>query len=37
MIKPRIPTVNEALYLHNNHHEKVKKFKKQRAQWKEAK
>jgi hypothetical protein len=23
MIKPRIPSANEALYLHNNHHEKV--------------
>jgi hypothetical protein len=28
MIKPRIPLTNEALYLCNDHHEKVKKFKK---------
>jgi hypothetical protein len=28
MIKQRIPSVNKALYLRNNHHEKVKNFKK---------
>jgi hypothetical protein len=28
MIKPRIPSTNEALYLHNDHYEKVKNFKK---------
>jgi hypothetical protein len=28
MIKPRIPSTNEASYLCNNHHEKVKNFKK---------
>jgi hypothetical protein len=28
MIKPRIPSTNEAPYLCNDHHEKVKKFKK---------
>jgi hypothetical protein len=28
MIKPRIPSANEAPYLRNNHHEKVKNFKK---------
>jgi hypothetical protein len=27
MIKPRIPSANEALYLHNDHHEKVKNLK----------
>jgi hypothetical protein len=27
MIKPRIPSANEAPYLRNNHHEKVKNFK----------
>jgi hypothetical protein len=32
MIKPRIPSANEALYLHNDHHEKVKNFRKPRAQ-----
>jgi hypothetical protein len=37
MIKPRIPSANKALYLHNNHHEKVKNFKKSRPQWKVAK
>jgi hypothetical protein len=26
MIKPRIPSANEAPYLHNNHHEKSKEF-----------
>jgi hypothetical protein len=28
MIKPRIPSANEAPYLCNNHHEKVKNSKK---------
>jgi hypothetical protein len=28
MIKPRIPSANEHPYLHNDHHEKVKNFKK---------
>jgi hypothetical protein len=28
MIKPGIPLTNDALYLRNDHHEKVKKFKK---------
>jgi hypothetical protein len=28
MIKPRIPSANEALYLRNDHHKKVKNFKK---------
>jgi hypothetical protein len=37
MIKARIPSTNEALYLHNNHHENIKNFKKQRVQQKEAK
>jgi hypothetical protein len=27
MIKPRIPSINEASYLCNDHHEKVKNFK----------
>jgi hypothetical protein len=31
MIKPRILSTNEAPYLHNDHHEKVKNFKKPRA------
>jgi hypothetical protein len=34
MIKLRIPSNNEALYLRNDHHEKVKNFKKPRPQWK---
>jgi hypothetical protein len=37
MIKPRIPSANEAPYLHNDHHEKVKNFKKPRPQQKVAK
>jgi hypothetical protein len=37
MIKPRIPSTNEAPYLRNNHHEKVKNFKKPIPQWKVAK
>jgi hypothetical protein len=37
MIKPRIPSVNEAPYLRNDHHEKVKNFKKPRPQRKVAK
>jgi hypothetical protein len=37
IIKPRIPSANEAPYLRNNHHEKVKNFKKPRSQWKVAK
>jgi hypothetical protein len=32
MTKPRIPSANEAPYLHNDHHEKVKNFKKPRPQ-----
>jgi hypothetical protein len=32
MIKPRILSANEALYLPNDHHEKVKNFKKSRPQ-----
>ncbi len=34
MIKPRIPSTNEAPYLHNDYHEKVRNFKKPRPQWK---
>jgi hypothetical protein len=37
MINPRIPSANEAPYLSNDHHEKVKKFKKSRPQQKVAK
>jgi hypothetical protein len=37
MIKLRIPSANEAPYLRNDHHEKVKNFKKPRAQRKAAK
>jgi hypothetical protein len=37
MIKPRIPSANKAPYLCNDHHEKVKNFKKLRAQRKLAK
>jgi hypothetical protein len=37
MIKPRISSANEAPYLHNDHHEKVKNFKKTRPQQKVAK
>jgi hypothetical protein len=37
MIKPRIPSANEASYLRNDHHEKVKNFKKPRLQRKIAK
>jgi hypothetical protein len=37
MIKPRIPSANEASYLRNDHHEKVKNFKKSRPQRKVAK
>jgi hypothetical protein len=36
MIKPRIPSINEAPYLCNDHHEKVKNSKKPRPQWKVA-
>jgi hypothetical protein len=32
MIKPRIPSVNKTQYLRNDHHEKVKNFKKPRPQ-----
>jgi hypothetical protein len=28
MVKPRIPSANEAPYLRNDHHERVKNFKK---------
>jgi hypothetical protein len=34
MIKPRIPSANKAPLLCNDHHEKVKNFKKPRPQWK---
>jgi hypothetical protein len=34
MIKPRIPSANEALYLHNDYHEKLRNLKKLRSQWK---
>ena len=37
MIKPRIPSANEAPYMRNDHHEKVKNFKKPRPQRKVAK
>jgi hypothetical protein len=37
MIKPPIPSANEAPYLCNDHHEKVKNFKKPRPQQKVAK
>jgi hypothetical protein len=37
MIKSRIPSTNEAPYLCNDHHQKVKNFKKSRPQWKVAK
>jgi hypothetical protein len=37
MIKPRISSANEAPYLHNDHHEKVKNFKKLRLQRKVTK
>jgi hypothetical protein len=37
MIKPKIPSANEALYLCNDHHEKAKNFKKLRLQWKVGK
>jgi hypothetical protein len=36
MIKPGIPSANEAPYLCNYHHEKVKNFKKPRLQRKVA-
>jgi hypothetical protein len=37
MINPRIPLANEAPYLRNDHHEKVKNFKKPRPQQKVSK
>jgi hypothetical protein len=37
MIKPKIPSINEAPYLRNDHHEKVKNFQKPGAQRKVAK
>jgi hypothetical protein len=37
MIKPRIPSANDAPYLRNDHQEKVKNFKKPRPQQKVAK
>jgi hypothetical protein len=37
MIKPRIPSAIKALYLRNDHHEKVKNFKKPRPRWKATK
>jgi hypothetical protein len=36
MIKPRIPLANEAPYLCNDQHEKVKNSRKPRLQWKVA-
>jgi hypothetical protein len=36
MIKPRISLANEAPYLLNDHHEKVKNSKNPRPQWKVA-
>jgi hypothetical protein len=37
IIKPRIPSANKALYLRNDHHEKVNNFKKPRPERKVAK
>jgi hypothetical protein len=37
MIKPRIPSSKDIPYMQNDHHEKVKNFKKPRAQRKVAK
>jgi hypothetical protein len=37
MIQPRIPSANKAPHLCNDHHEKVKNFKKPRPQQKVAK
>jgi hypothetical protein len=37
MIKPRIPSSKDIPYLWNDHHEKVKNFKKPRAQRQVAK
>jgi hypothetical protein len=37
MIKLRIPSADEAPYLHNDHHEKVKKFKKTKTTTKSSK
>jgi hypothetical protein len=37
MIKTKIPSANKALYLRNDHHEKVRNFKKTRPQRKVAK
>jgi hypothetical protein len=37
MIKQRIPSAKESPYLCNDHHEKVKNFKKPSPQWKVAK
>jgi hypothetical protein len=37
MIKPIIQSANKALYLRNDHHDKVKNFKKPIPQWKVAK
>jgi hypothetical protein len=37
MIKTKIPSANEAIYLRNDHHEKIKNFKKSRPQQKVAK
>jgi hypothetical protein len=36
IVKPRIPSANEAPYLRNDHHEKLKNSKKPRPQWKVA-
>jgi hypothetical protein len=36
MIKPRIPSANEAPYLYNDHHEKIKNSRKPRPQRKVA-
>jgi hypothetical protein len=37
MIKPRIPSANEAPYLLNDHQENFRNFKKPRPQWKVTK
>jgi fructose/tagatose bisphosphate aldolase len=37
MIKRRIPSANEVPYLHNDHHEKVKNFKKNKTATKSSK
>jgi hypothetical protein len=37
MIKPRIPSANKAPYFYNDHHEKVKKIKKNKTTTKSSK